>query len=123
MNMLNWLKQGFWIFFFLGLGQLVSFFIGGFYPGCFLGMVLLFFSLLSGIFKKENIEGLSKLVLKHWSLYLLPFTVGIAFELGKVIPCLFPILIALLVSSISVVATIGAVAQFLENRWRKNNVV
>lgn len=114
-----WLGQIFWITFFWGLGQLISFFTGGYYPGSVIGMLLLFLALLCGIIKKERVEGICHLLQKHMALFFLCLVVGILKVMDVISNYGIVIISAIVVSSFVVMAVVGHVAQYIEKKWKK----
>lgn len=114
-----WLGQVFCLLIFWGLGQLVSFFTGGYYPGSVIGMLLLFFALFFGIVKKESVEGICRLLQKHMALFFLCLVVGILKVTDVISGYGAIIVVAVVVSSFAVMAVVGHVAQYIEKRWKK----
>lgn len=114
-----WFGQIFWLLAFWGLGQLISFFTGGYYPGSVIGMLLLFFALLGGVIKKESVGGICRLLQKHMALFFLCLVVGILKVTDVISDYVFVIVAAIVVSSFVVMAVVGHVAQFIEKKWKK----
>jgi len=117
--MLYWLKQIFYVFIFWEVGQLISFFSGGLYSGNVIGMLLLFFALLSGLISKNKVAGISKVLLRNMVLFFLPLIAGLISAVQIILPNLIPIIAAFLLSTLSVLAVVGLLEQFLENKWKK----
>ena len=71
------LKALLWIFSFLGLGELVSYFIDIPIPGNIVGMILIFIALKFKLIRLETVKPASDLLLKYMVLFFVPYGVGL----------------------------------------------
>ncbi len=65
------------IFLFLGLGELIVYFIDIPVPGNILGMVLIFVALKLKIIKLETVKPASNILINYMMLFFVPFGVGL----------------------------------------------
>lgn len=75
----NWkmLKALLYIFFFLGLGELIVYFIDLPVPGNILGMILIFVALKLKFIKLETVKPASDMLIQYLMLFFVPFGVGL----------------------------------------------
>lgn len=106
--------ETFWILFFYLLGLGISFLIGGVIPGSVLGMVFLFAALSLGYIKEGSVGTVSKVLLDNMVLFFLPATVGLITTFALVARNLIPITVAVIVSTVLVIAMVAMVAQRME---------
>lgn len=106
--------ETFWILFFHLLGLGISFLIGGVIPGSVLGMVFLFAALSLGYIKEGSVGTVSKVLLDNMVLFFLPATVGLITTFALVARNLIPITVAVIVSTVLVIAMVAMVAQRME---------
>ena len=102
------LTEAFYILFFYFTGEFISYFIDGFIPGSVIGMVLLFLALAFKKVKPEKVKRLSTVLTQNMGLFFVPAGVGIISEYWAVL------LIASVVSTILVIASVALVQQKLE---------
>ncbi|MGJ7919724.1 CidA/LrgA family protein [Neobacillus sp. LXY-4] len=117
---LRWFLQLFILvgFLLLGYGMVTFFHIP--LPGSVVGMILLFVSLLTGIIKLEWIDEASTFQLKHLTLLLIPPIVSL-FISSKVLDVLqWPVLIIIIVSSISCLLATAIPVEWYEKLKRRN---
>ena len=100
------LTEAFYILFFYFTGEFISYFIDGFIPGSVIGMVLLFLALAFKKVKPEKVKRLSTVLTQNMGLFFVP--AGIISEYWAVL------LIASVVSTILVIASVALVQQKLE---------
>lgn len=112
---MNLIIQTFWILFFYLLGLGVSFLIGGVIPGAVLGMIFLFFALSMGYVKEKSVATVAQALLDNMVLFFLPATVGLITTFALVARNLLPISVAVVVSTILVLASVALVAQKMEH--------
>lgn len=101
------------LFYILGSG--ISFWLGGYVPGSVIGMVLLFMCLNLGWVKASHVDKISELLLGNIVLFFLPVTVGLMTVAMLIEENIWTILISVLLSTFAVIATVGIIAQKLEN--------
>ncbi len=75
----NWkmLKAFLFIFLFLGLGELIVYFIEIPVPGNILGMILIFVALKLKMIKLEDVKPASDKLIQYLMLFFVPFGVGL----------------------------------------------
>lgn len=112
---MNLIIQVFWILFFYLLGLGVSFLIGGVIPGAVLGMIFLFIALSLGYVKEKSVETVCKALLDNMVLFFLPATVGLITTFALVAQNLISISVAVVVSTLLIIATVALVAQKMEH--------
>ena len=103
------LTEAFYILFFYFTGEFISYFIDGFIPGSVIGMVLLFLALA---FKK--VKRLSTVLTQNMGLFFVPAGVGLMNSFGIISEYWAVLLIASVVSTILVIASVALVQQKLE---------
>ena len=92
----------FFIFFFFWLGEFISYLMGEFVPGSVIGMILLFLALQTKLIKEE--------------LSFIPAGVGLMAQMDVVLANWWVILVAIVVSSILVIASVAYVQEQMERR-------
>ena len=95
------------------VGNALSAAIDGYISGNIIGMLLMFAALQLKLFKEEVVRPAAKFLLGSMALYFVPFGVGIMVSYGEIANNALAIGVALIVSTIAVIATVGAVFQLL----------
>lgn len=83
-------------------------------PGSVIGMVLLVIALRVGIVQVRWVRPLAELLLRHMALFFVPPGVGLMLYFDLVAAEWLPILLASVVSTLVVLATVGLLQQKLE---------
>jgi len=99
------------IFAFLALGELLVYLTGAPIPSSIIGMILLTFSLQTGIVKEHWVDRLSDFLVKNLGFFFVPAGVGLLRCLDIIKAQWLPIIMATLVSTILIIATTGWVHQ------------
>ena len=108
------LTEAFYILFFYFTGEFISYFIDGFIPGSVIGMVLLFLALAFKKVKPEKVKRLSTVLTQSMGLFFVPAGVGLMNSFGIISEYWAVLLIASVVSTILVIASVALVQQKLE---------
>lgn len=108
------LKEVFYILFFYFTGEFVSYFLDGFVPGSVIGMVLLFLALAFKKIKPEKVKRVSTLLTQNMGLFFVPAGVGLMNSFGIISEYWAVLLVASVVSTILVIATVALVQEKLE---------
>ena len=111
------LTEAFYILFFYFTGEFISYFIDGFIPGSVIGMVLLFLALAFKKVKPEKVKRLSTVLTQNMGLFFVPVfppLVGLMNSFGIISEYWAVLLIASVVSTILVIASVALVQQKLE---------
>lgn len=87
-------------------------------PGSVIGMLLLFFFLLTGILKLSMVEDVSNFLLKHLSFFFVPAGVGLITCFSILHGKWIPLIIISIVSTIIIAVTTGLTVQILMKRRR-----
>jgi holin-like protein len=85
-------------------------------PGSIIGMILLFFCLLSGIVKLEMIDEISKFLLDHLAFFFVPAGVGLLAYAAVLKQNLVPILVICFVTTFIVMIVTGWTVQLIKGR-------
>lgn len=85
-------------------------------PGSVLGMGLLFLLLLANVIRMEWISEACDLLLGNMALFFVPAGVGVMVHTGLIAKQWLPISLALVISTLLVMAATGWVAEWLERR-------
>ena len=104
------LTEAFYILFFYFTGEFISYFIDGFV----IGMVLLFLALAFKKVKPEKVKRLSTVLTQNMGLFFVPAGVGLMNSFGIISEYWAVLLIASVVSTILVIASVALVQQKLE---------
>ncbi|KLI45528.1 CidA/LrgA family protein [Brachyspira hyodysenteriae] len=88
-------------------------------PGNVIGMMLLFFLLLTGIVKESNIDEASELLIANMSLLFIPGTLAIIDEYQYVKAEIIPFVIICIFMAVIIMIATGLSAQFFENFFSK----
>ena len=115
------IKGLFYIFLFYYLGEVVSYLIGGFIPGSVIGMLLLFLALTLRLLKPDNVRGAARLIVKNMAIFFVPAAVGLMVYADLFVHSLPLILIAIGVSTVATIISVGATQQYLEKRKGRGN--
>ncbi|MCM1542871.1 MAG: CidA/LrgA family protein [Blautia sp.] len=95
------------------LGELLHSYIPLPIPASIYGMVLLFFSLLSGILKPESIHEVGNFLLEIMPLLFVPAGVGLMASWGLLSGILLPLIVIITVSTVLVMGVSGSVTQWV----------
>lgn len=104
---------------FLALGELLSFLMKGFMPGSVIGMFLLFASLKFRILKPEDVEQAAIFLTENMGFFFIPAGVGLVTQLPLLKANGIAILVAMIVSTILVMFTVGALQSRFEKKIEK----
>jgi holin-like protein len=105
-----------YILLFYLLGTVLSSWTGHLVPGSVIGMLLLFFALLSGIIKPDAVKAVARLLTSWMSLFFIPAGVGVMVYWNVLDENKFIIVAACVVSTIIIIATVGWIQEFFEKR-------
>ena len=97
-------------------GNLLSSAIGGFIPGSVVGMLLLFLSLMTGIVKDSQIREVASFLTDNMTIFFLPAFMGIMDLWGILKLNLVAWLSVVILSTVLVLVSTGAVQQLFERR-------
>ncbi len=111
------LRGAFIILAFYGAGELFSYWLNGVIPGSVLGMLLLFTALIAGWVKPDSIRSVVKALTENMALFFIPSTVGIMVFYPLILENWAPILTAIVVSTVVVMALVGLIQQ----KWQKQD--
>lgn len=106
----------FFIFFFFWLGEFISYLMGEFVPGSVIGMILLFLALQTKLIKEEHVDTPAKTFTDNMGLFFIPAGVGLMAQMDVVLANWWVILVAVVVSSILVIASVAYVQEQMERR-------
>lgn len=104
----------FFIFFFYWIGEFLSMLMGEFVPGSVLGMLLLFAALQLGWIKEEQVDAPAKALTDNMGVFFIPAGVGLMAQMDTVAANWWVILVAVLVSSVLVIASVAYVQEQME---------
>ncbi|MDR3563741.1 MAG: CidA/LrgA family protein [Negativicutes bacterium] len=85
-------------------------------PGSVLGVILLFFLLLSGIVKLEYVEEVADFLLKHLTFFFVPIAVGLMTTADIFLANGWVLVVAILVGGAVPFWAVGIIAQALRRR-------
>ncbi|RKU82163.1 CidA/LrgA family protein [Parabacteroides sp. AM27-42] len=111
------LTEAFYILFFYFTGEFISYFIDGFIPGSVIGMVLLFLALAFKKVKPEKVKRLSTVLTQNMGLFFVPAGVGLMNSFGIISEYWAVLLIASVVSTILVIASVA----WCNKNWKREN--
>ena len=103
----------FFIFLFYWIGEFLSYLMGGFVPGSVLGMLL---ALQLKLVKVYQIDSPARALTDNMGLFFIPAGVGLMAQLDTVVANWWVILVAVIVSSILVIASVAYVQDQMERR-------
>lgn len=106
------------IFLFYFLGNFLSSLTGGVIPGSVIGMVLLFFALLSGIIDPQRVRPVATAITNYMALYFVPVGVGLMVSFDYISRVWPVIVLSSAISMVLVLIATGGTYQIME-RWRK----
>ncbi len=113
------LFQIFYLLIFYAFGELVSILIERFIPGSVLGMLFLFFALKKGILREGDVADASLFLTKNMGVFFIPAGVGLITQLDLLKQHWFPIALAMVISSILVLAVVASLQQWLGKKSSK----
>jgi holin-like protein len=99
------------------VGEVLSYALGLPLPGPVLGMALLLVWLLVDKRVAARLRATSLELLKHLSLLFVPAGVGVMVHAGRIADEWWPILVALVVSTVLALAVTAVVIQWASRRW------
>lgn len=88
-------------------------------PGNVIGMILLFFLLLTGIIKENHIDEASNILISNMALLFIPGTLAIMDEYKYVKDEIIPFVIICIFMTLIIMISTGVFAQFLEKIFSK----
>ena len=88
-------------------------------PGQIVGMALLLISLLSGLVRVEDVKAAADFLLKHMMLLFVPVVVGVVAYSSAFINEPMPIMAAIVLGTLGVLAAVGGTASVARLRKRK----
>ena len=106
----------FFIFLFYWIGDYLSYMMGGFVQGSVLGMLLLFLALQTKIIKVQQIDAPARALTDNMGLFFIPAGVWLMAQLDTVMANWWVILVAVIVSSVLVIASVAYVQDQMERR-------
>ncbi len=98
----------------LAAGIALSKVISGFLPGSVIGMVLLFFSLMTGLVKPESVRETAKFLTGNMTVFFLPAMIGVMELWGLLKVNLIGWLVVIVASTVLVMLTSGSVQELSE---------
>ena len=107
------------IFLFYWIGEFASTLMGGFVPGSVLGMVFLFLALQLKWIKEAQVDTPAKALTDNMGLFFIPAGVGLMAQMDTVRENWWVILVAVLVSSVLVIASVAYIQEHMERRRSK----
>jgi len=115
-NVAQTVRGVFFILVFYLLGTVLSTWMGHLVPGSVIGMLLLFFSLLSGIVKPESVRSVAHMLTSTMSLFFIPAGVGVMLYWNVLDENKFTIIAACVVSTLLIIGTVGSIQEHFEKR-------
>ena len=109
----------FFIFFFYALGEFIAHLTGDYVPGSVIGMVLLFLALQTKLIKEDQVDAPAKALTDNMGLFFIPAGVGLMAQMDTVRENWWVILVAVLVSSVLVIASVAYIQEHMERRRSK----
>lgn len=116
---MKYLKQFFLIMFFSCIGELLHFIIPIPIPASIYGLVLLFFALLLGVIKLEQVETTALFLIEIMPIMFVPAAVGLIESFDALQPILLPVIVIMVVSTILVMGISGRITQGIIHRKQK----
>lgn len=98
------------------VGNVISSLTGDFIPGSVIGMILLFCSLLAGLVKDEDVKPVAGFLTENMTIFFLPAFMGIMDLWGILKLNLVAWLAVVILSTVLVLVSTGAVQQLFERR-------
>ena len=115
------MKAIFTLLVFYLVGGAVSWATGGLLPASIVGMILLFAALWLGWLKPEKVKPATDFLLGNLMLFFVPVAVGVVGSFVLFKDHIWAILTSSVVSTVIVVAVVGAAAQFLIKRKERKS--
>ncbi len=109
------------ILLFYFIGSLISHLIGGFIPGSVCGMLLLFAALCIKVVKPESVRSVSLALTRNMAVLFIPAGVGIMAHYGLIAEHWVAIATITVVVTLLVLISVGATAQYLNNRFNNDS--
>ncbi len=104
------------IFIFYWIGAFLPYLMGAFGPRSVLGMLLLFLALQTKLIKVQQIDAPARALTDNMGLFFIPAGVGLMAQLDTVMANWWVILVAVIVSSVLVIASVAYVQDQMERR-------
>ena len=101
------------------IGELLHYFIALPVPASIYGMVIMFFSLMTGLIKLDSVKETGKFLIEIMPVMFIPAGVGLMKSWGVLRPIFVPVCIVTVVTLITVMAATGRVSQWIIRRDRK----
>ena len=101
------------------IGELLHYFIPLPVPASIYGMVIMFFSLMTGLIKLDSVKETGKFLIEIMPVMFIPAGVGLMKSWGVLRPIFVPVCIVTVVTLITVMAATGRVSQWIIRRDRK----
>ncbi|MEH0154625.1 CidA/LrgA family protein [Limibacter armeniacum] len=101
---------------FLELGSLLNEWIGTAVPGSVIGMLLLFVALQVRLVKLEHVKPTADILTQNMALFFVPAGVGLMNYFGFIADHWMVIILASVISTVMVLATVGLIHQKLEKK-------
>lgn len=109
------LTQLFWILFFLALGNVISYLVGGFLPGSVVGMILLFLALKFRILSSDKVDKAARILTQNMGLFFVPAGVGLLTQWDLIKVFWLPISVSMVLSTLIVLAVVA----YMQSRFEK----
>lgn len=116
---MQYIKQFLWILFFSFLGEVLNGILPLPIPASIYGLVLLFFALITGILKLEQVKGAADYLVEIMAILFLPAGVGVITSWDVLQPVLLPVVIIMVISTVLVMGCSGRVTQAVIRRQQK----
>lgn len=107
------------LFLFLALGELIVYFTGIPVPSSIIGMLLLFLALTFKIVKLRWVEKVCDFFVGNLGFFFIPAGIGVMKFFGLISQQWFPIVMAVVLSTIFIIISTGGVMQFFNNKASK----
>lgn len=122
-SFMKYLKQVFIIFCISFLGELLNLWIPLPVPAGVYGLLLLLGALCSGVVKLPDVEDFGRFMIEMMPLMFIPGSAGVVEHYKEIMNIIWPFLIAVLLSTVVVMAVTGVVTQRMirkrEGKWTK----
>lgn len=109
------------ILLFYFLGNAISHLMGGFIPGSVCGMIMLFAALCLRLVKPESVRSVSLALTQNMAVFFVPAGVGIMAHYKLIGQHWVAITTITVVCTLLVLISVGGIAQYLEQRFKKKN--
>lgn len=107
------------LFLFLGLGELTVWLTGIPIPSSIIGMLLMFFSLSFKIIKLSNVDKVADFLVNHLGFFFIPVGIGVMKYFNLVTAQWFPILMALVISTVLIIICSGGIFEMMQTKAAK----